>query len=85
MARKNGIGRRELSIPTQITDYYYDSHDNSLHIGDLIYINAKGDVLLCCDLSYKSQKKHVIGNVMTEPLETIIRRNLRPQELQQAA
>jgi len=76
MARRNGFGRRELiNIPTHITDY--DLVGDSLYIGDMVYINAKGDVLLCCDLSYARQKKHVIGNVLTEPLGTILRCKLK--------
>lgn len=78
MARINGIGRREKeNIQTEITDY--DLVGDSLYIGDMVYINAKGDVLLDCDLSYASQRKHTIGNVLTEPLEQILRRRLKPQ------
>ena len=76
MAQRNGIGRREnKNISTAISDYDYDS--SSLYIGDMVYINAKGDVLLDCDLSYVNQKKYAIGNVMAEPLEKILCRNLK--------
>jgi len=76
MARRNGIGRREHQyIKTVIEDY--DQVGDSLYIEDTIYINAKGDVLLCCDLSYRTQKKYSIGNVLTEPLEQILRRSLK--------
>jgi sulfatase maturation enzyme AslB (radical SAM superfamily) len=78
MAYSNGIGRREKeNIRTEITDY--DLVGDSLYIGDMVYINAKGDVLLDCDLSYASQKRYTIGNVMTESLEEILRWRLKAQ------
>lgn len=73
-ARKNQMGRKEVSVPTEIYEYLLD--DDSLYIDDMIYINAKGDVLLSCDLSYSSQKKCSLGNILHEPLVDILTRNL---------
>jgi hypothetical protein len=75
MARRNGFGRREVpDVRISISDY--DLVGETLYVGDMVYINAKGDVLLCCDLSYTNQKWYAIGNVLTEPFEQILRRCL---------
>lgn len=73
-AAKYQMGYREVEVQKTISDYCLD---DELYIGDTIYINAKGDVILCCDLSYISQKKHSLGNVLQEPLEQILMRNLK--------
>jgi len=79
MAKRNQMGRREVDITRKITDFSLDEDSGVLFVGDMVYINAKGDVLLCCDLSYLSQKKYIIGNVLAEPLEQILRRRLSAQ------
>ena len=38
--------------------------------------NALGDVLLDCDMSYQTQKKHILGNIFKEPIKDILIRNL---------
>ena len=76
-AKKNQMGYREVNIPIRITDY--DLNEDRLYVGDTIYINAVGDVLLSCDLSYLHQKKHSLGNVLREPLQDILLRNLEPE------
>jgi len=76
IAKENYIGMKEAKISSSITSYDWDSDNETLTIEEDIYVNAKGDVLLSCDLSYESQKKHSIGNVLAEPIEEILIRNL---------
>jgi len=79
MAQRNGIGRKEkIDVQVEITDFSLTA--DSLYIGDLVYINAKGDVLLDCDLSFVRQKQYVIGNVLNEALEQILLRNLKKEK-----
>lgn len=77
MARKNQMGYSDARISKSIEDYTLD--ESTLYINDLIYINAKGDVLLSCNLSYVNQKKHNLGNILQEPLIDILLRNLAVQ------
>ena len=58
--------------------------DEAYGWGGVVYINAKGDVLLNCDLSYQKQKKYVIGNVLKESLNDILIRNLDEESLKGA-
>jgi len=70
------MGIRKVEIDHEIADYDMDTESNFLYVGDLIYVNAKGDVLLCCDLSYNRQRYHAIGNILKESFENILIRNL---------
>ena len=45
-----------------------------------IYVAVNGDVILGCDLSYKSQRKARIGNVLAEPLSAILWREVEREE-----
>ena len=60
----------------------YSQYGDNLYIDDMIYINALGDVLLDCDMSYQTQKKHVLGNVLNESLKDILIRNLDDSEME---
>jgi len=71
-ARKNNYGMRELEPTTKLSDTRYDAEDDELYVGDTIYVNAKGDVLFDCDLSFVNQKKYSVGNVLKSRLEDII-------------
>lgn len=73
-AKKNQFGCKEVIPQSTISDFYI--FENELVINDMVYVNALGDVLLACDLSYQSQKKYVLGNILKEPLKTILIRNL---------
>lgn len=73
-AKKNQFGFREITPSKTIKEY--SQYDDQLFIDDSIYINALGDVLLDCDMSYQTQKKHVLGNVLKESLKDILIRNL---------
>ncbi len=74
MAKKNQFGDKNVNPNMKISEY--SIYDNTLYIDDTVYINAKGDVLLECDLSYQSQKKYTIGNILEESLKDILMRNL---------
>jgi len=70
-ANEYGIGRR-TEEPAQI------DIDES-YIGDLLYLNCKGNVLSCCDLSYDTQDDEetpfLIDHVSTLSYESIERYN----------
>jgi organic radical activating enzyme len=74
-AEENGIGDRKKTITGFSIDEYSDEF--SIEDGEL-YINCKGNILSCCDLSYHSQdiKALIIGNVNRKNFnfETAIRR-----------
>lgn len=71
MAKLNHLDSQIVEVPEDIFAW---KEDDGICVDSQIYINALGDVLLHCDLSYESQKKHVIGNVLREPLDEIILR-----------
>lgn len=76
-AKKNQMSYKEVKIGHEIADYHVDPENTVLYVGDLIYVNAKGDVLFECDLSYNRQKRHAMGNVLRESFKDILLRNLR--------
>lgn len=46
--------------------------ENYTHISGMIYLNALGDILISCDLSYDNQKNHSFGNISEESFDEII-------------
>jgi hypothetical protein len=56
-----------------------DDDGNVERIEETVYVNALGDVIPACDLSYQSQAKKKIGNVHTETLAEIYKR-LAPKD-----
>ena len=68
-AEQNGIGR--YSNPPVKTIYDYSLRGFDINIGDDVFINACGDVVLDADLSYKHQTERRIGNVMDDDLYDI--------------
>ena len=79
-AKKNQFGFKDLVPSKKIKEY--SQYGDNLYIDDMIYINALGDVLLDCDMSYQTQKKHVLGNVLNESLKDILIRNLADSEME---
>lgn len=63
-AEKNYLGGKDLSI------YTIELDDNNITEGDL-YLNCKGNLLGCCDLSYEHQDNEllIIGNVMQKDFD----------------
>jgi len=76
-ARINSLGERKLKIEKHLD---YEIYDNEIRIESELYINALGDVLLMCDLSYARQKRAVIGNVLKTPLIEIIKAQIKNQD-----
>ena len=67
-ASEKGIGYREHSIiPPRI-----EVEEDGRILVETLYINAKGDVLSDCDLSYELQEEHKMGNIFETPLEEIL-------------
>ena len=69
-AAENNLGR--FSKPFIEHIYDFDMHGWNLNIGDRIYINALGDVLLDPDLSYLNQANENIGNLWEVPFDEIL-------------
>jgi len=58
LAQENGVGKRAVSVyPIVVKESEYD--DISIEEGD-IYLNALGDIIGCCNLSYESQDDYTI-------------------------
>jgi hypothetical protein len=72
-AYDNGIGRRNLIVDTELKDEYVTIDEDCLNIDDyLVYVNALGDVLLNCDVSYQHQSDYMLGNVNDSSLVDIL-------------
>ena len=69
-ARENGIGQSEIPIKDCIYDMDYTGF--CCTIGDTVYINAKGGVLLNADLSYRNQEEFRIRNLTEDRLPDIL-------------
>jgi len=69
-AHKNKLGK----FPCPISELHIDEYNNGCSI-DMLYLNAKGDILADCDLSYDEQPKHTYGNIINDSLIDIIERN----------
>ena len=69
-AKENKIGRSEIPIKGSLYDISFHGFDFTC--GDTVYINAKGDVLLNADLSYKNQNEFRIGNLLEDDLPHIL-------------
>lgn len=76
-ANYNGIGDRSIRSTNSLT---VDIDEDYITVEDMIYINAKGDVLLNCDYSFERQEEEKIGNVLEESLESIILRHVESQD-----
>ena len=69
-AKANTLGRHSMITPDYIYDYQLSCFD--LCVGDRIYINAWGQVLLNPDMSYETQEENFIDCVLCKPLDEII-------------
>jgi hypothetical protein len=74
-AAENHIGHRNIDMTNNA--FEIEEIGDDIYVRDNIYINVKGDVLTNCDLSYESQIKYKLGNVLKEPLKDIILRNCK--------
>ncbi len=64
------LGRHEMIYPEYIYDYKPTGFN--LYIGDRVYINADGFVLLGADMSYEQQEENYIDNIHNSPLYEIL-------------
>lgn len=72
-AAENNLGR--FSKPFTEHIYDFDLQGWKLLIGDRIYINVFGDVILDPDLSYQNQMNENIGNIWQTPFHRILLEN----------
>ena len=72
-ANENNLGRFSMPFSEHLYDVSF--HGIRMNVGDRIYVNALGDILLDADLSYKNQENERIGNVMEDPLYCLFTSN----------
>jgi sulfatase maturation enzyme AslB (radical SAM superfamily) len=75
-ARINGLGRRSTRPIMNVIGL--DRDGNVETVDEVLYVNALGDVVPDCDLSYESQKECKIGNVHETPLPEIMKQLAGP-------
>ena len=68
--RAQGMGQREVYLENLIVET--DDDDNPERVESTIYINALGDVITSCDMSFESQEENKIGNVNKKSLSKIV-------------
>jgi hypothetical protein len=82
-ARDNGLsnGRvhtlERICVEESLGDAFAE---DSLRVDSTVYVSANGNVMQDCDCSFERIDAENIGNVLREPLETIIRRAWQRQE-----
>jgi organic radical activating enzyme len=78
MAFKNGIGITSADRNTLVVETY---EDGTIYANEgVVYVNALGDVIDSCNLSYESQKESKIGSVHENTLEEILTRLIPKEE-----
>lgn len=75
-AHINGIGAR-AERPNNIV-VYVDDDGKVERVEDVVYVNALGDVISSCDLSYESQKQNKVGSVHEQTLAEIMKQFVGP-------
>jgi MoaA/NifB/PqqE/SkfB family radical SAM enzyme len=68
--RARGMGQREVSLENIIVEM--NDEDKPERVESTIYINALGDVVPSCDMSFESQEESKIGNVYDKSLSEIV-------------
>lgn len=82
-ARINGIGNRpELPNMNVIG---LDDDGNVDRVDEVLYVNALGDVIPSCNMSYESQSIHKIGNVHEDSLAGIMKKMVPEFSLEEVA
>ena len=66
----SGLGERDALIDPIVIEE--DDEGNPESIEGTVYINALGDVVPSCDMSYQSQAESKLGNIHDKPLSAII-------------
>ena len=75
-ARINGIGTRDERPNMNVIGL--DDDGNVERVEEVVYINALGNVVPSCDMSYESQAEHKIGNVHDNTLAEIMKQLAGP-------
>lgn len=80
-ALENGIGGRE-STPEE---WDLDAQDDYVSVNSTLHVSANGNIICGCDYSFETIDQDHVGNVLQEPLKEIIARQVKAQELKEAA
>jgi MoaA/NifB/PqqE/SkfB family radical SAM enzyme len=76
--RARNIGRRNVVQEWELESY--ESYvENEIAVKNDMYIAANGNVVTCCDFSYKRIDRETVGNVLNEPLSQIVSRYLKAE------
>jgi MoaA/NifB/PqqE/SkfB family radical SAM enzyme len=68
--RARGMGQREAYLESFVVETGED--DEPTRVEGTVYINAIGDVITSCNMSYESQEENKIGNVNEKSLSEIV-------------
>jgi hypothetical protein len=68
--RARGMGHREAYLESLVVETSED--DKPTRVEGTVYINALGDVITSCDMSFESQNENKIGNVNEKSLSEIV-------------
>jgi organic radical activating enzyme len=68
--RARGMGHREAYLESLVVETGED--DEPTRVEGTVYINALGDVITSCDMSFESQEESKIGNVNEKSLSEIV-------------
>ena len=72
LAAKNNIEKRKI----EVEKLHIENSDYQIEVNDgQVYVGANGDIVPCCELSYKDQEQYKLGNVLEESLSEILARN----------
>lgn len=82
-AIEEGVGTDNVRLDSFVVEV--DDDNNPSRVESTVYINALGDVVPSCDMSFESQEQSKIGNVHKDPLIEIIRRDMSKDTLQTIA
>jgi hypothetical protein len=69
-----GIGVRDVRIDNLIVET--DSEGNPEKVESTVYVNALGDLIPSCDMSFESQEENKIGNVHDNTIAEILDREV---------
>jgi MoaA/NifB/PqqE/SkfB family radical SAM enzyme len=69
--RARGMGHREVYLEELVAE---TNNEGTIieRVDSTIYINALGDVIPSCDMSFESQEENKLGNVNDKPLSKIL-------------
>jgi sulfatase maturation enzyme AslB (radical SAM superfamily) len=69
-AQEYGMGEREATLETISIEV--DDDDQLMTVEGVVYVNALGDVIPSCDMSFESQEQNKLGNIYDKPLSEIL-------------